>query len=408
MSRVLAQLMGAAEPQLRAQLMQLERAAGLPGADIKLMMEVVNGTRAKIRELGLDPHDTTGPELYQALKARLQADEARLREVIGLQAQASPTEILTVVAQSLDALSLHTGVFVAKQSVMRAVLKKLQPKKTMQCLGYRSVDSMLKHEPIAQVVAAVSLVESHEWNRRRLNAYKKLTARDFEMRAATFLVPAEKHWPELAARHVADARHNLIAVPELGTIVLLPMEHDLLGLAITTSLLLMNSLNDMRTLGSYVKLQQVRPDFGDIFARAIQEEPGAGVDVFGEQLSWKAVHWFYGSGKAPYHPDVFEPHVQPEDLGWHEAEKVLARLQPVLEFWVGSQWLALLDGPKPVSLNMLDVALSVCNGLDYGQRLAHNMRAALGRELLARYLHHDNLHALLTGQLSAQLAPELA
>jgi hypothetical protein len=36
------------------------------------------------------------------------------------------------------------------------------------------------------------------------------------------------------------------------------------------------------------------------------------------------------------------------------------------------------------------------------------MRQNLGRELLARYLHQDNLQALLLGKLDAQLAPEIA
>jgi hypothetical protein len=36
------------------------------------------------------------------------------------------------------------------------------------------------------------------------------------------------------------------------------------------------------------------------------------------------------------------------------------------------------------------------------------MRLTLSRELLARYLHQDNLHALLLGKLDEQLAPELA
>jgi hypothetical protein len=120
------------------------------------------------------------------------------------------------------------------------------------------------------------------------------------------------------------------------------------------------------------------------------------------------VQWFYGNGHSAYHPEAFEPHVQPEDLTWHHAETVLARLSPVLEFWEGNQMLALVDGVHPVSLNMLDVALSVCNGLDYGQRLVHHMRLGLGRELMARYLHQDNLQELLRGKLDVQLAPELA
>ena len=102
MSRVLSQLMGVAEPRLRMQLQQLEKAAGMPGADIRLMMEIVGQTRGKMRELGLDPHDTTGRELYSALQVRLQEDEVRLRAGLGLAEGASPSEVLEVASQRLQ------------------------------------------------------------------------------------------------------------------------------------------------------------------------------------------------------------------------------------------------------------------------------------------------------------------
>ena len=408
MSRVLANILGATEPAFRQQIDRLEKAAGLPGADIRLMMEVVNETRSKIRELGLDPHDTTGAELYAALQTRLLHDEMQVRAALNVRADNSPEAVLQATQKFLSKLQLPTQAFVVKQSAMRSLLKKLQPKATMKKLGYRSLDSMLKHEPVAQTLAAASLIESKDWQKKRLEAYKKLKSRDFEVRKASFAVPTTKHWPEIAAEFTSSKKHHLIVVPELGASILLPLQQDLAGLAITTLLLSVNAINDMRSLGSYLKLQQVRPDFGEVFANAMQEEPMTAAELGGEQLPWKAVQWFYGRGHSAYYPDAFEPHVQPEDLSWHDAEVVLGGLHPALEFWQGSQLLALLDGTEPVSLNMLDVALSVANGLDYSQRLVHHMRINLNRELLARYLHHDNLHALLMGKLDEQLAPKLA
>jgi len=408
MSRVLSQLMGVAEPTLCSQLQCLEQAAGLPGADIRLMMEIMNQTRGKIRELGLDPHDTTGQELYGALKAKLTKDEIQVRAALNMRADGTPQAVLEAACRYLQKLKLPTHTFVVKQSVVRTQLKKLQPKATMKKLGYRSLDSMLKHEPVAQLLAAASMVESTDWNRRRLEVYKKLKSRDFEVKKIGFLMPAAKQWPALAAEYVSQHRHNMLAVPELGTVVLLPISQDLPGLAITTLLLAMNSVNDMRSLGSYLKLQQVRPDYGAVFADAIMNEPMTAADLAGKPLPWKVVHWFYGNGHSAYHPEAFEPHVQPEDLTWHHAEAVLAGLHPALEFWQGNQMLALVDGTHPVSLNMLDVALSVCNGLDYGQRIVSHMRLGLGRELMARYLHEDNLQALLLGKLDEQLAPALS
>lgn len=408
MSRVLAQLIGAAEPSFRSQLQRLEQASGLPGADIRLMMQVVNETRTKIRELGLDPHDTTGPELFAALQTRLGEDEARVRQALGLAEGATSTEVLVAVKHFLDKLDLNIDSFVVKQPVMRSLLKKLQPKSTMKHLGYRSMDSMLKHEPVAQLLAAATICESREWHQHRLEAYKKLSGNDFEAKKVSFFVPTAKSWPGVAAKYTAVQKHNLITLSELGAIILLPLEQDMPALAVTTLLLSLGSLNDIRSLGSYLKLQQVRPDFGKLFASAMLHEPLTEAELAGEQLPWKVVQWFYGHGHSAYHPDVFEPHVQAEDLQWHDAEDVLAGLHPALEFWQNSQLLALLDGGQPVSLNLLDVALGVCNRLDYSQRVVHHMREHLGRELLARYLHQENLQDMLLGKLDSQLAPEVA
>jgi hypothetical protein len=400
--------MGAAEPAFRAQLMRLEQAAGLPGADIRLMMEIVNQTRDKIRELGLDPHDTTGPELYHALQVRLGEDEVRVREALAIPTGATPAEILVAAKLYLSKLPAQTQTVTVKQSVMRAMLKKLQPKVTMKKLGYRSLDSMIKHEPAAQLLAAASILESADWQHRRMEAYKKLQVSDFEVKKASFLAPTAKHWPVVAAEHIAQTKHNIVTIPELGSIVFLPLEHDLPGLTITTLLLAVQSINEMRSLGSYLKLQQVRPDFGKAFAEAIQHEPMTAAELAGEALPWKVVQWFYGHGHSEYYPDAFEPHVQPDDLSWHEAETLLGDLHAGLEFWQDSQLLALVDGTQTISLNMLDVALSVCNGFDYSQRIVQHMRTTLSHELLARYLHQDNLHALLLGGLNEQLAPQIA
>jgi hypothetical protein len=401
--------MGAAEPTFRSQLQRLEQAAGLPGADIRLMMHVINETRVKIRQLGLDPHDTTGPELYTALQSRLQDDETRIRTALGLEEGASASDVIAASKKYLSGISVRTHSFVIKQPAMRALIKKLKPNATMKKLGYRSMDSMLKHETPAQLLAATIMVESHDWQLKRLEAYKRLKATDFEVRKTTFCAPTAKHWPEIAAHYTQQHKHNLMALPELGAVVLLPLEHDLQGLAITTLMLSVQSVNDMRALGSYLKLQQVRPDFGTVFAESIQHEPIAATELAGEPLPWKVVQWFYGHGHSEYHPEAFEPHVQPEDLTWHEAEDVLVDLHPAMEFWQGGQLLALLDhAQQPVSLNLLDVALGVCNGVGYADRIVHHMRLNLGRELLARYLHQDNLQALLLGKLDAQLAPEVA
>lgn len=408
MSRVLSALLGAGEPAFRLQLQQLERAAGLPSADIRLATHIMQLTRTKIRELGLDPADTTGPELYAALQLKLRQDEVRVRSILDVTADMRPDKILQGIERRLSKVDQHSDLFVIKPAVMKQIVRKLKPKATMKRLGYRSMDSMLKHEPIGQLLAACQITESAEWQEARLAAYKKLQPKDFEQRRPNFVVPTAKQWPKLAESHASHHKHHIVEVPELGTVVILPMTHDLPGLAITTFVLALHALNDMRALSAYLKLQQVKPNFGDLVHEAVQHDPLTQVELAGNTLSWQAVHWVYGHGHAPYRPEIFEPHVQPEDLAWHGVEADLARLHPVLAFWEDTELLGLLDGKDAVSLNVMDVALGVCNGLGYAERTLRHMRETIGRELFARYLHQENLQSILTDALDTQLAPEFA
>ncbi len=407
MSRVLGQLLGANQVSFRQQVQQLERAAGLPSADIRLAAHTMQATRQKVRELGLDPADTTGPELYAALQTRLAQDEVRVRAALNLRADIHPVDILENVARHLNKLDAHSDLFVVKPTVMKQLLKKLKPKTTMKRLGYRSMDSMLKHEPVAQLLAACHISEPAEWQEMRRAAYKKLQTKDFESKRPVFIVPTTKQWPKLAEAHISQHKHNILVVPEQGAVILLPMSHDLPGMAITSLVLSLHLLNDMRARSAYLKLQQVQPNFGELFQTATAEEPMTEVELGGNVLSWRAVHWLYGQGHMAYRAEVFEPHIQPEDLLLHNVGSELAALQPVLTFWQETEALGLLDGSDAVSLNILDVALGVCNGLAYGERVLRHMREALGRELFARYVQQDNLQEVLGSTLGRQLAPEL-
>ena len=75
MTRMLSELLSAKEPDFRLMLQQLERANGEPCEDIRLSSEINQKVQSKIRSLGLDPTDTSGPELYNVLNTRLLGDE---------------------------------------------------------------------------------------------------------------------------------------------------------------------------------------------------------------------------------------------------------------------------------------------------------------------------------------------
>ena len=403
MTRFLRSALGAKEPTFSQHIRQLEQAAGQPSADIKLTSEVAQKVRAKIAELGLDPSDTTGPELYGVLHERLLHDEALVRYRLGIAVDAPSGTIIASVQNFLNKYDMPKQCFALKASVAKKLLKTKPPKMVMKRLGYRSVDSMLKHEPPAQLYAAAVMCESPSWHRSFYGQYAKLTPSDFESRKKKRLHPQTKRWQTLAQEYVATARNSLLGFRELGTVVVLPMQERLDGLAITTLLLVSEEMNAIRAYSSYIKLQQVKSTFGRIVQQTAGTDPLTSATLAGQAVPWRMIQRYYASFKDAYHAELFEPHVQPEDLQWHPGEKVLAHLEPSLRFWEDTAMLALMHQDEPVSLNILDVALGRANNLPFGNRIVHFFRDNLWHELMMRYLHQENLEKAVQQQLTNDL-----
>ncbi len=388
--------------------MELERASGRPGADIRLSSEVAQQVRTMMKQLGLDPADTTGPELYNALHERLRADEGRVRTVLGVAPDASTVDMLAVVQKYLSEHQTTRSCFALKAPVARRLFKKKAPKSTMKLLGYRSLDSMLKHESIAAVYAAAVIAESPSWHRRFRAQYSAFQTSDFEQRKIQIIYPQSPRWTTASEDFVRSAKHNILAFKELGAVVILPLSAQIEGVVIATLLLTLHSLNDIRTFSSYAKLQQVKPTFGVLIAEASVDEPMTTANLAGQPVPWKVIQRYYGKQEGAYHPETFEPHVQPDDLRWYDGETILAELQPALHFWENAGHTAMLHDGEPVSCNILDVALSFCNKLDFSDRIVHFVRERLWHELMSRYLHQENLEAALHRQLAHELVDNSA
>jgi hypothetical protein len=402
MTRVLSELLGAREPGFRLGLQQLERASGAPSADIRLSSEVEQQMQAKLRELNLDPHDTTGPELYSALQERVKQDDAGMRALLGVDDRGD--ELTLHVKRLLENLDGPKKNFALKASAAKRLLKKMPPKKAMKQLGYRSVDSMLKHEPVAQLLAAAVIVESPQWHKNFLSQYKQLLPADFEVRDVVILAPSSVRWAGLGAPYVARVKQNVLCFKELGAVVLLPLPPQVVsGAALAMVLLALHAINDIRATSTYLKLQQVRPDFGAIVARVARSEPYTQADLVGERLPWKLVQRYFARNPEAYSAELFEPHVLPEDLTWQPVESTLAKLLDRFAFWKHASHVGLLDHGEPVSLNLTDAALNFCNHLPYEQRVAHYFRDHLWHELMLRYMHQDNLEQTVHDQLGNEL-----
>lgn len=405
MTRILAELLGAAPAAFRDGLHQLERASGHESTDVRLSADVVQVAQRKLRELGLDGHDTTARELYAALAARFAADEKRLFEK--LRHKYGEADDIEIVVSELRTVPIPKSCFALKSAAAKRLLRKVPPKKVMKQLGYRSLDSMLKHESVAHIYAACQLAESATWHKQFHEQYRHLSSSDFELRNMHISTPTAQRWQQLAQSVVAHKKHNVLSFKELGEVVLLPLPAQKPPAAALTSLLLaLQAMNEIRAAATYLKLCQVKPDFGATVQTVVRDEPKLAANIFETPVSWQIIQRYYGRFANRFKAEIFEPHVQAEDLTWHSIEKVLAYIDERLDFWRHTAHLGLLHDHQPVSFNVIDVAVNYCNQLPFEKRVLQYYRQSLWHELVIRYLKHDNVEQSVVSGLQSDLVLE--
>ena len=409
MTRVLSALLEAREPTFQQSLRQLEILAGHPQTDIRLSTEITQKVRDLLHELNLDSNDTSGKELYGALGERLKADEVRFISALS----ANTLEGSDVVGAVAHALNQHISAkscFALKSSVAKKLLKANLPKKTMKQLGYRSADSMLKHESAASLYAAAWLIESSAWSKKMIGAYSKLHSADFEQRSLLIEHPSSKRWHTLSESIVASKRQSVFSFKELGSVVLLPLPSQYPTLSVlTTAVLAINAINEIRAAGTYLKLHQLQPAYGSIVQQVVTSELFLPTSALDQPVPWQGLHQYFERFRQVVRSDLFEPVVAAEELAWTSVEKVLANIEPSLSTWEHSSFIGLLQGDQAVSCNLSDTLLSHINKLPYERRVSHHFRQALQSEILLRYLSHDKLEQTVFASLQSrfQLAPEM-
>jgi hypothetical protein len=408
MTRVLSELLEAAEPMFQQSLHQLEAMAGHPKTDIRLTTEIQQSMRAKIHELGLDGHDTTGHELYAALGERLKADEDRFRARLGIE---HDDEIIPKVALGLTGVINPKVCFAIKSTAAKKLLRAQVPRKTMKALGYRSADSMFKHESAASLFAAAVLVETNAWHKRLLNGLSKLKAVDFELRDITIDHPASARWQALAEGIVAQKRQHVLCFKELGVVVILPLpagEQPQLA-ALTTSVLVLHAVNEIRVASSYLRLHQMDTGFGGIVHRMLVEQPTFNAEALGRPVSWEILHQFFSRLQHIIQANFFEPLLEKEEMTWATIEHTLSQIEPTLEFWHHTAHIGMYDRDgHSTSCNLTDMLLSHTNKLPFEQRVTHYFIQALRSEILLRYLSDDKPRQSLLQNIQMKLAPEMA
>lgn len=410
MSKLLSDLLGATEPMFSLALKQLEVASGNENVDVRLTAEIIGKVRLKTQELGLDPDDTAGKELYHAMLNLVEKQDEHLVKVIGGHDVNNIAELMPLMKTAWEKVKTPKSCWVLKHSVAKQMLKKTPPKAIMKHLGYRSIDSMLKRENLAEIYGALRFAEDPKWLNNFDATYKKLKPSDFETRQIEIITMPLERWGDIAAPFIHKKRHNITHLKELGVILMLPItpETKLKGITIFTLPLLFHYLNEIRLYSAFFKLQQVKPNFGEILSNTLIADPAEAAVMAGQNIHWRVIQRYFGKLESEYHPEIFEPHVQPEDLHWRRAEDMLYEVDPELGFWRDLDYVASIHAKRPIPFNLLDVAASFVNQVPYSQRAIYHFRESLWNEVFVRYMGQKVLEEQVLKQLdNNMIAPEL-
>ncbi|PLS81936.1 hypothetical protein CYG49_01050, partial [Candidatus Saccharibacteria bacterium] len=317
MAKFLRDLLDAEEPLFSLAIRQLEKASGQHGTDTKLIGEIIQKTHSSMSELGLDHTDTTGREYYAALMNRIHEDNERVTGLVGGTDSAAVRELIPLIIKAAESVDTPMDCWVLKRSVGKELLKKMPPQKLMQHLGYKSIDSMLKHEDFDELYTALRFSEGPEWLNAYNELFKEITPSDFEKRRIRIIAMDHDKYVGLTEHFVQKKRHNVTHTKEMGTIVVVPMHQERMrGITLKTLPLLFHYINEIRLYSAFFKFKQVNKNFGEIVVETLLADPGNASQMAGQYVHWRVIQRYFGKIDDEPHPEAFQPHVHPEDLHW--------------------------------------------------------------------------------------------
>ncbi|MEX0932131.1 MAG: hypothetical protein WDZ81_00810 [Candidatus Saccharimonadales bacterium] len=404
---LLAELLDAEEPLFSLAIKELEDHTHKRGTDTALIGEIIEKANQRAKILGLDP-DFTGRELYAALMKRVEHDNLRIAKRLGGKDPNDLHKMIPLIKNLVEELDIPKDAWVLKEDIAKEMLKMMPPKNIMKKLGRQNIQSLLKNEDLYEVYGALRFAEDGDWLNEFIKIYERLTPADFEARQIKMVVYDEKKWGNVAEKFIEKKLHNITHLKEMGAIMIMPVDLNkskMTGKGITLKVLplLLHYFNEIRLYSAFFKLIQNKENFGELVVDTlIADTPN--VDLLrNHRVGWRVIQRYYGKLKDESHPEMFEPHVHPEDLHWRKAEETIYKFDPKMEYWRNMDYVGVKREDGIVTFNLMDVALGYANGNDFANRYIYHFRESLWNEIFMRYLGQANLEQRILMRLDNEI-----
>jgi hypothetical protein len=361
----------------------LERLSGKKGHDIRVFVDSIHHFKDLSKQLNLDNEDTTPHELYQSLVVQSKKDSERLAERLGVEQTDTPSE---VVKKCIGYLEKRTGwrkFWCVKQSVLKKQLKANPPKKVMTVLGFRSIDSLLKREPVLQTLVLAKIIEGVGWQEKYINQAGSMTNSDFDEQKISFNVISHVRLDSLKKSEI-DLRRVVFSSEESSVIIIAPPSRRFEGDVMFYFDTIINHVNGIISRSAFYRFKGLQPDFFETL-KDIRENGFKKASFINWPIRWSAVMHsiqHHGNRKLAERLDL---NIPAYELFGLSAEREMQR------FGVWEKGFAYGDKTGLiVSTHLSDVIINAINKNDFESSYNEFGKNRLYDELFSRYLtHHE-------------------
>lgn len=405
----LAELLNAKQPLFEDSIKGLEESSAKLNLEEELFLEIEDKFTKFVNKSLKLKNKASGKDIYSNLMDLIaKQNDLVLTKYFKLNKTAGIDEILSACIDFAAKMDLPKRVFRIKKSKAKRMLLNNPPLRIMELLGYKNVKALLKNERLEEVYGALRFAEGEEWLNKFNEQYENLRPKDFT-EAEIEVIKMPLKWGPLTKDFIKKKKHNITHLKELGVLLVLETEDESLkkGLILKALPLIVHYYYEIHLYSAFFKLKastEKKRSFGRVITDTIIADPKHKLRIKGENVHWRVVQRYFGKlDDAKKHPEIFEPHLQPEDLHWDLAEKALAKYIPELKVWVDLDYVAQQKDELPLSLNLMDLTLSYANSLDYKDRLYYHFRESLWNEIFARYMGIEVLEDELLSKLNNAL-----
>lgn len=401
MSTYLAKLLSTETKSFKKFIEDVEFATGCNKNDLKLSSDIKIATNHKIRSLGLNPEDTTAPELYHCLNNLLKLHDQFIVKKFNISYEDPISAAITKITKDFNQSINGQNVLCIKSNVLKRILTKNKPTKTTGLVGYRSFDSMLKNEDPKTLLTLAYYIEDEKWRVNYFDQIKNLSTNDFEYKSVKFVILDNRKFKRIAKEIAEINKHNVISVENTGQILVVPLDSNLLpGFCILTYAHIITQLKSIVRFSAFIQNQRFNSNFGENIARLLKDSDAVNFYISKYNFSWDSISTPSLSTELTSDDTNDDMLSQQNFNNTDQLDQILIKLEPALSFWSDCDNLGYFKNDTVISFNLLDVCYNFYNQLSVSSNSHIFMETAINKSLVGKYLDSKVTNEQILKQIS--------